>query len=145
MCDDFSHKIDIEIYYSEIVHALSRSTHNCIPQVQRSALKHYWSAALSDLKTNSRDSYDMWLLCGRPNCGAVFDLMKDAKYKYKLAVRQAIRIYEGRFSDELFEHLLNKDMNNFWKTWSSKTCKNVLTVAHIDGEADDHKIADIFL
>ena len=85
--------------------------------------KHYWSAALSDLKTNSKDAFDMWQLCGKPSTGALFDLMKDAKYKYKLAVRQAIRTYEGKFSDELYEHLLSKDMNSFWKTWSSKAGK----------------------
>ena len=40
--------------------------------------------------------------------------MKDAKYKYKLAVRDAIRLYENRFSDELFEHLyiMSKDMQS---------------------------------
>jgi len=53
-------------------------------------------------------------------------------------------LHEGKFSDELYEHLLSKDMNSFWKTWSSKACKKVLSVASIDGEADDHKIADIF-
>ena len=57
---DPSHKIDIEVYYSEIIHALSKSTHDCIPHVPRSALKHYWSAALSDLKTNSKDAFVMW-------------------------------------------------------------------------------------
>ena len=143
-CEDSSHQLDIEIYYTEIVQALCHSTYDCIPHVPRSALKHYWSAALDDLKANSKDSFDMWKLCGKPTGGAVYDLMKDAKYKYKLAVRQAIRTYEGRFSDELYEHLLSKDMSSFWKVWSSKTCNKVINVSCIDGEADDHKIAEIF-
>jgi len=35
----------------------------------------------------------MWLLCGKPGNGGVFDLMKNAKYKFNLSVRHAIRIY----------------------------------------------------
>jgi len=56
----------------------------------------------------------------------VFDAIKNAKYRYKLAVRDAIRTYENRFSDDLYEHLLAKDMTRFWKVWSiwsTKTCK----------------------
>jgi len=70
--------------------------------------------------------------------------MKDAKYKHKLAVRDAIRSYESRFSDELFDHLLSKDMQRFWRAWSSKTCKNVLSVGSIDGLNDNVDIADVF-
>jgi hypothetical protein len=44
--------LDIDIYYNEIVHSLYTSTLNCIPRVPRSALKHYWSAALDDLKAD---------------------------------------------------------------------------------------------
>ena len=143
-CADAGHKLDIEIYYAEIINALRLSTRDCIPCVPRSALKHYWTFALDDLKTSSKDAFDMWILCGRPGTGAVFDIMRDAKYKYKLAVRQAIRTYEDRFSDELYEHLLSKNMGNFWKVWSSKMSHKVLNVECIDGESDDQKIADVF-
>jgi len=54
--------------------------------------------------------------------------MKDAKYKYKLAVRDAVRM----FSDKLFDHMVSKDMKSFWKVWSKKTCKNVVSVDHVD-------------
>jgi hypothetical protein len=73
----------------------------------------------------------MWVSCGKPNRGVIYDVMKDAKYKYKLAVRQAVRTYEDKFSDDLFEHLLSKDMYGFWKTWSAKTCNNVTNISCI--------------
>ena len=83
-------------------------------------------------------------LCGRPNSDVVFNLRNDAKDKYKLAVRQVIRQYEGEFSDELYDHLLSKYMNNFWKVWSSKTFNKLLNVARTNGEVDHHKVAAIF-
>jgi len=39
-----------------------------------------------------------------------------------------VRTYENRFSDELFDHMMSKDMKSFWKVWSKKTCKNVVSV-----------------
>jgi len=64
-------------------------------------MKHYWSATLNDLKMNSKDAYDdLRVLSGKPKYGCVFDIMKDAKYKYKPAVRDAIRSYEDQFSDD---------------------------------------------
>ena len=70
--------------------------------------------------------------------------MKDAKYKYKLAVRDAVRSCESRFSDDLFDQLLSKDMQGLWKVWAHKTCKSVISVDSIDGKTDDLKIANAF-
>jgi hypothetical protein len=70
--------------------------------------------------------------------------MRDAKYKYKLAVRHAIRTYEGKFSDELYEHLMSNDMNHFERVWSFKVCNKIVNTSCIDGEVDDHKIAEVF-
>jgi len=76
-----------------------------------------------DLKQESKETYDLWVLCGRPRNGSMYELMESAKYKYKLAIRDAVKSFENRFSDELFEHLLSKDLNGFWRMWSAKTSK----------------------
>ena len=89
------------------------------------------STALSELKQSSGDAHDLWASCVKPKTGIIFQLMKDAKYKYKLAIRDAVRSYENKFSDELYEHLLSKDLNSFWKTWSAKTCK-ITSVSNIN-------------
>jgi len=41
--------------------------------------------------------------------------MKDAKYKYKLAIRDAANDFENRFDDGLLDNYLKKDFNAFWK------------------------------
>jgi len=50
----------------------------------------------------------------------------------------------ARFSDDLFDHLLSKDMQGFWKVWAYKTCKSVISVDSIDGKTDDLEIANAF-
>jgi len=84
LCNNSSHELDIEIYYSEIIHALTIAADGTIPKVAKSALKHYWSAALTDLKQKNKETYDLWVLCGRPRNGFMYELMKSAKYKFDL-------------------------------------------------------------
>jgi len=121
--------------------ALTQAADFNIPKVPKNATKHYWSITVDELKGNSLSRYRIWVAAGEPEQGTVFD-MKDAKYKYKLAVRDAVRSYESRFSDDLFDYLLSKDMQGFWKVWAHKTCKSVISVDSIDGETDDLKIAN---
>ena len=47
ICCIHGHKIDIDIYYKELVHALTVAADWTNPKVPRSALKHYWSVTLS--------------------------------------------------------------------------------------------------
>lgn len=44
-----------------------------------------------------------------PRSGDCFEIMKDAKYKYKLAVRDAANEFEGRLDDELLNSYLHND------------------------------------
>jgi len=124
--------VDIGIYYCELVHALTLSAASCIPRVPTSALKHNWSATLANLKRNSKDAFDLWVLSSKPRSGTVFDLNKDAKYKYTLWSD-----YENRLSDELYEQLLSKNVTGFWRTLSVRTSKKFLNVPNIDGETND--------
>ena len=49
-CDNNNCCLDIDIYYNEIVHCLVNTANSCIPKIPASALKHYWSDALNELK-----------------------------------------------------------------------------------------------
>jgi len=70
--------------------------------------------------------------------------MNSSKYKYKLAIRDAVKSFENSFSDELHEHLLSKDINGFWRMWSAKTSKKILSVSNVDGKTSSHDIAGAF-
>jgi len=143
-CEDRSHRHDIDIYYSEIVHCLMTAAKETIPLIPKSALKHYWSAELDELKSISKDMYDLWCAASKPNHGVIFNLMKNAKYKYKLAVRHTIKSFENRVSDELYDNLIEKDMLSFWKTWNSKLGSKPIYATQINGLSSDLSIADIF-
>ena len=68
-CTDKSCHLNIEIYYSEIVHCLMEALRLYIPKIPSSALKHYWSPALDDLKNDSIFAHSLWKSAGRPQSG----------------------------------------------------------------------------
>jgi len=90
-----------------------------IRRIPRLALKHYWSSALDDLKQDCILAHSVWDSAGHPRSGNIFELKKNAKYIYKLAIRDAANQFETRFDDELANSYLDKYFNTFWRL-----CKN---------------------
>lgn len=136
---------DIELFYSRLVCGLKTAANLSIPTIPKNVLKHYWSANLDALKYESVRTHRAWLDNGKPRIGLLFDNMQQAKRKYKFAVKDAIEQYENRFSDELYNNLLNKDMPSFWKIWNVKNSDNKSVLSScIDNLSDDLSIASCF-
>ena len=132
-CVNTDHHIDVEIYYEEIVHSLNEASKVSIPRIPQSALKHYWSVTLDELKHESCMTHDMWVAAGKPRSGSIFEIKQDAHYKYKLAIRDAAKTFESQFTDDLLELYMQKDMNSFWRSWKSKNNSNHPFSTDIEG------------
>ena len=143
VCNDVNHLHDIEIYYEEIIHCLQTAADTHIPRIPKSALKHYWSVALDDLKANSCAAHRTWISAGKPKF-PVFTEKKSAHYKYKIAIKDAARAFESKFTDELLEHYVHKDLNRFWKSWKRLNNRGPVNVTQIDGLSDNFEIANKF-
>ena len=89
-------------------------------------------------------AHNIWLSSGRPTSGSIFELKKHAKYKYKLAIRDAVNEFEGRFDDELLSSYVRKDFSSFWKTWKKKVSTKRPNVSVIDSVSDDREIVKKF-
>lgn len=135
---------DIEIYYEEIIHCLQLAADTHIPRIPKSALKHYWSVALDDLKANSYAAHSTWISASKPRSGPIFIEKKSAQYKYKIAIKDAARAFESKFTDELLEHYAHKDLNRFWKSWKRLNNRGSVHAAQIDGLSDNFAIANKF-
>jgi len=72
--------------------------------------------------------------------------MRDAKYKYKLAIRDASSQFKSRFDDDLLISYLDKDYNTFWKLRKNKVQTKRINVntSHIGGKCDEQSIANVF-
>ena len=136
--------MDIEIFYNEIVQCLTEASKLFIPRIPQSALKHYWSIALDELKENSIAAHTVWRAAGSPRNGDVFESKKTAHYRYKLAIKDAAMQFEDRFNDELLDSYLQKDMRTFWSCWRRKNGKCVNKPSHVEGLSSDSDIAQAF-
>jgi len=112
-----------------------------------SVSEHYWNSILEDLKQQSILAYNLWKSVGSPRSGDSFNPMRDAKYKYKLAICDASSQFESRFDDDLLVSYLDKDYNTFWKLWKNKvqTKRTHLNTSQIGGKCDDQSIANVFV
>ena len=75
-CTSADHHTDIEICFEEIIHCLNEATRAYIPCIPQSALKHYWSVALDELKQDSRSAHEVWVPAEKPQCGSIFEMKK---------------------------------------------------------------------
>jgi len=132
--------VDVDIYYNEIVHCLMEASRCNIQKIPWSALKHYSSAALDDLKSDSMFACSVWKCAGRPQSGPIYERKKNAHYLYKLAIRDAA----NQFEDELLDSYMNKDFTSFWKCWKKKTCSKTPRVSSVGGISGDANIANRF-
>ena len=69
---------------------------------------------------------------------------KYAKYRYKLAIRDAANQFEDKFNDELLDSYMNNEFNNFWRCWKKKTSNKSPRTSNVDGCTADIDIANKF-
>jgi len=134
----------INSYYKSIVNALTTAANYNVPFVQCNTFKSFWTSELSELKEASYNAHQLWILCDKPNSGIVNNLRRESKYKYKLALRQAMRQEDLEIDDEITQLYLKKDVNKFWMKWNSKFNKPRCYPSNIGGHTKNSDIAAAF-
>ena len=72
------------------------------------------------MKQASVEAYKLWKQCDKPKDDLINKLKLEAKYKYKIALQQAMHNEGMELDDELSNLYLHKDVNKFWQRWSAK-------------------------
>jgi len=65
------------------------------------------------LKYESCSAHNIWLAAGKPRSGQLFELKKNAHYKYTLVIKDAAVAFEQTFSDELMEYFFCKKRHEY--------------------------------
>jgi len=103
---------------------------------------------MSELKSRSVETHQLWVACGRPRSGPVLVDRCRARAVCRCAIKCKRRIADARISNELHELLLSKDCVSFWNAWKRKVGSkpNLLYLILIDGCACRHSsdIANVF-
>jgi len=124
-CTDSSHCSAIDRVYNDIVAILQQCELFTVPRIPQRSLKPFWNEYLDELKEKSVFWGSVWKDAGCPRSGELFRIKTACSLKYKTAIKQAIYEYEHSFDDKLFEHFINKEPSQFWKSWNQKFHRNM--------------------
>ena len=143
LCDNCDCTISLELFYKNIVEAVEIADRT-LPRKTHGLSKPYWSPHLSELKRKSFDAHKLWVDCNRPKSGPIFDEKMRTNYQYKLSLRKSKNSSRLSMSDDLSNNLLNKDHNNFWKSWKNQSRSRVAGGTMINGYVNNPDIASAF-
>ena len=142
-CDSNDHIFAIERYFNDIVTAISDAD-KCIPRSRPGISKDFWNDELTKLKNASLDASILWRDSGRPSSGLVFNMKKEAHYRYKCAVRRARKLFDQDRSNKIHESLINGFSRDFWKRWQNIHGKSDSGSSRINGKTGSNDIANEF-
>jgi len=143
-CTNVEHYEAISDHYRQIVTALINAAQLTVPRIPCNSLKPFWTHELDELKDKSVFLHSLWRDSGSPSNGWLCRIKNSCKFKYKLAIKQALHAYEHSHDDELNAHFLNKNIPEFWKVWNRKFKKSVEHDISIHGLQDSKLIAEEF-
>jgi len=139
------HTYGIDKYYNDIALCLSKASSISIPTSKTGFHKFWWSEQLDELKLATMEATDMWRYAGCPRSGPVNDNRLQCKYRYKLAIKEAIANARHEFNDELYDYLMKNDDKEFRKIWRKKFCYNSKKVTKVlNGKFGDAAICAEF-
>ena len=74
-----------------------------------------WNDSVKDLHEAARDAYLLWTYSGKPRQGVVHDIMKQARSKFKYALRVYKSNTNSIISDKIAESICAKNDRAFWR------------------------------
>ena len=91
-CSDLNHKTEIDQWCNELTNFCVNAGDLCLPKCRINRhIRPGWSEQVKSYKTESMRWHKIWVECGEPESGALFELMKGAKRKYAYTARKVIR------------------------------------------------------
>ena len=135
----------IDQYYRDIVQCLITASNSCIPIKNSRHEKHWWNDDLDDLKQQVIDATDLWRTVGCPRSGVINANRLQCKYRYKLAIKQAVMNADEEFNEELFSYFSAKEDEEFWRAWRKRYCSSSLkTTNTLNGKSGNVDICKEF-
>src|SRR3989442_8944227 len=133
----------IDHLYLKIVNALLISD-AVIPRANASLYKHWWNDELDVYKNKAIEWFNLWATVGKPISGDILEKMRLAKMEYKMAINEYKDQCESKLTDDLSESLLDKNMNDFWKSWRNKFGKRDTKAKIVEGYNSNEDIVQAF-
>ena len=126
----------IDDFYNAIVSALVTSTP--VPKTRKVAPAQRaisgWNELVKDYHTAAKDAFLLWRDNGKPRQGALFQLMKGSRAKFKYELKKCKSQEEKRIDDKIATAILEKSPYDFWTQVKMKNKANTNLPNVVDGQ-----------
>ena len=129
--------------------ALKLSANRCIPSTTVSNKGYIvpgWNEYVKEHHLHAKDALEWWNLNNRPQYGPIYDsiyiYMRTSKAHFKYVLRFIKNQEETAQADALARDLIDKDVDNFWKTVYKMNTSSNIQANVIDGITGPDNIAD---
>lgn len=147
-CKNESHVQSLENLYNDLISAMTKSSDECIQQGDAYAKSSHsrpgWNDHASDLHKAAREFFMIWVEAGKPKQGAIFELMKNSRARFKYAMRFLKRHEKELVSNALANKLAVNKPENFWEGIKKINNCNTPLPSSVDGVTGADKITDLW-
>ena len=143
-CEDQSHRIDLDNFYSDIVSALQTSSEHFASCNTGKYNKPGWSDYVSDLYDFSRETYRVWLDYGKPRHGIIHNMYVKSKRRFKYALR-FIKKHENDLRKEaIAKKLSESNPRAMWKEINSVNNSQIPLPTSIEDASGSEEIVKLW-
>jgi exonuclease III len=115
-CKDPSHISAINRLYCNITDALKEASTNLEKKVKHSTHQVAgWNDYCREAHNEAREAFLIWCASGKPRVGALYDLMRQTRARFKLVLRKCHVNHKHSIADSVARKFLHKDNKDFWK------------------------------
>ena len=136
----------LDLYADHLVSTLLTCALDSFPTRSVSSSRRLvgWNRSLSKHKNATNFWYKIWEEAGCPYAGALFQIKRNAKRRYKYEVRRLVREQNYLLQNKLATSFAEKRKNSFWTHVRKLNSSSSTLAPTIDGVSGSRNIANVF-
>ena len=147
ICENGDHKNYIELLCRQLVEACLQAGDKTLPKLKQAVPQKsipMWNRVAKEKRDQSLFWHNLWISCGKPKTGHVYNIMKSTRLKYHLEVR-TLKRHDKNLRKQIFaEKVLHNNNRKFWTEVKKIDSGSKPLPATMDGKSDPRDICDIF-
>ena len=142
-CSKSDHRQEIDQWFQDLIDCCVQAD-DLLPRIKhKKSNKPYWKSEVKPYKDDSLWWHNIWLLCGSPKNGPIYENKTISKRQYLYAVRRYKRQEEQLRKTKMAEAICDNKTRDFFK--EVKKIKSKRTIApSIDGHSQSEAVAEHF-
>ena len=143
-CEDKSHRLELEVFYNNIVEALKLSSDHLTSSNKQNFNKPGWSDYVADLYEYSRETYRLWLDNGKPRQDIIHKEYTQSRQRFKYALRFIKKHEDELRKESIAKKYCDNNPRAMWKEINTANNSKVPLPSTIDNITGNEEIVKLW-